>query len=932
MINHIKKTVDERFREIKAQCLQVCSFFPEDERFTTQLKNVLLASNFAYSQWFARPKNLITLYESNDFNRLANRSRLSTLLQQRFESCHDINTLKQQLRHFYHYQLIRIIWHDINQLADLKTIMFNISILADVCIIQTLDFLQPYLEHDYGIPVDKKGNRQQLQVMAMGKLGANELNLSSDIDLIFCYPEEGKLNDTLDNQQFFTRLVQQFIDVLQDLTADGFAYRVDTRLRPYGLSGAIVMSLNALVDYYQNEARDWERYAMIKVRMVYGDHEVNQRLKTILRKFTYSLYIDFSVMESLRNLKKIITKVVNSKNMTNNIKLGKGGIREIEFIAQLFQLIHGGHDYTLQVPNLLTALKHLEQKSYIKNTTELRNAYVFLRILEHHLQAMDNQQTHSFPEDIEIQQRIALSLNIDSRQQLLLKLDHYRQIVSDYFAKVIEKPNSAMFSPKKITPSAVYNSNTFKKTAIDWQQRFQEKELNALDKNRLLHFIAEVQKIAANYNKAETTLDRVFSIAESLLQNSEYFLVFEENPTTLLTLVALCHASAWISKQIMLHPVLLAEMLNEERLYLIPDAAHMQQSLAEQLEQIDFQHDDDVLTIFRHFRQRQVFHIAASDVMGKLDIMRVSDGLTNIAIAVLRGALAQAWEKMTDKYGYPQRDDGNPCAMDFIIIAYGKLGGIELSYESDLDLVFVHDANEQALTIRTDQFNFDAISGAQFYTRLTKELLHILSAQTSSGKLYTIDTRLRPNGLSGLPVPSFTAFAKYQQESAWTWEHQALVRARVVAGDKTLAEKFVQLRDRILSQQRDIKKLKKEVISMHKRVTQADKKQARDIFNLKKSRGGMMDIEFIAQYLVLAWSHKIPELLMFTDNIRIFETCESAGLIPRRQIDQLCNAYRDLRRTSHRLALQYLPEQVPKTEFIALRKHVRNSWKQLIQS
>lgn len=904
----------------------------DDEVVQSQLKQMLLASNYACHQFQGKPQLLIDLIQDGDLTRTYKKQEMSKRLLKHLHGCEDIDELSLRLRAFRHYEMLRIIWRDMNDLAELSEIMLDISNLADACIAQSAELLQDWLEKELGIPLDANGHPEKLQIIAMGKLGARELNLSSDVDLIFCYPEEGDIEGgrAITKQQFFTRLAQQLTRALHQVMADGFVFRVDARLRPYGESGGLVLSFAAMQEYYQKEARSWERYAMIKARMVYGDDLANRRLLIMLRHFTYRIYLDFAAMQSLRKLKEKIRVQVRAKDMENNVKLGAGGIREIEFIAQVFQLIHGGHDYALQTPCLFPALKILGKREYLHDVPELIQAYTFLRTLEHRLQAMDNRQTHSLPENGLIQRRIALTMGFDNWPSLLKQLNEYRDFIIHQFEHVFEKPAKKEAAVEEVQGCDAEKRQQIADIFSEWDERFKQAELSNLANKRLQRFLKVLKKAIWQHQDPVTALSRVLQVTDSLLRHSAYLILFEETPEALAVLINLCGASPWITHQISRYPVLLAELLNERRLYLSADLDQLEELLAEQMSYVNYDDQEAVLDVLRRFKRRQVLHVAASDVMGKLPVMRVSDNLTEIAVAVLRAALKAAWKELLLKHGFPLRNNGELCELDFSIIAYGKLGGVELGYGSDLDLVFVHAGDDQAMTSANSQQK--SITGSQFYARLAKKIIHILNTQMFSGSLYDVDTRLKPGGTQGLLAPNFSAFKEYQRNEAWTWEHQALVRARVVAGDEKLGERFERFREKVLLQERDQAELKQSIVEMREKIRQENKLPPEGMFNLKNAQGGMTDIEFLAQYVVLAWANKVPELLFFTDNIRIFETCESAELLPQKDVDLLCHAYLTYRRERHHLILQNLPDDMSDSELVDLRSAVIKIWQQLLGS
>jgi [glutamine synthetase] adenylyltransferase / [glutamine synthetase]-adenylyl-L-tyrosine phosphorylase len=903
------------------------------EKFLCQLLKVSLASDYFFEQFLQQSKALSLFLQDDHLKRSYKKDEQANLLSQQLKKVNDQNELNQSLRKFRRNEMLRIIWRDILGLADLQEIIGDLSTLADVCINQAVQKLQLWQLKKMG--VEKNFREQQLQVLAMGKLGGSELNLSSDVDLLFAFSEEGEIEGAarhVESQQFFIQLGQALIQTLNAMTADGFVFRVDMRLRPYGESGPLAMSFAALEDYYQEQGRDWERYALVKARMICGDAIEARNLFNMLHTFVYRRYIDFTAMQSLRDMKELIRQQVKEKGLEDNIKLGAGGIREIEFIVQTFQLIHGGQDHRLREPQLLKALRSLSRCGYLdkKSAERLREAYIFLRNLENRLQAIADKQVHQLPQDNLTRARIAYAMNFDSWKSLVEQLNLQRQFIAEQFEKVIAKPKkipSPVFEKSEEDCSGsnqTVNSNLQNIVAI-WEERFQGQGLSDLARRRLNRVLPRVFYEVTICDKPTEALDRVMKVIESLIKHSAYLVLLEENPKALMQLIKLCDTSQWVCEQIANYPLLLGELLDAKRLYLPINYQQLKEQLSDQLSAVDVDELEHILNVLRRFKRRHELRVAAADVSGVLPVMKVSDYLTDIAVVILQQVLKIAWRELIAKYGYPLQKNGKRCTTNFAIVAYGKLGGIELGYGSDLDLVFLHDGDEEAMTNGQD-----AITGAQFFSRLTQRILHLLSMQTDTGRLYEVDTRLKPSGQAGMIVSSFSAFADYQKDSAWLWEHQALVRARVVAGDKELKYKFDDLRCEILRQPHDKKELQEKIGEMRERMRKEAKKPPRGKFDLKQGRGGITDIEFITQYVVLAWAQKQPELLMFPDNIRILETCESAGLLSRKTIDLLCDAYRAYRDQMHHLRLQYQPNYVASKMFAVFRRGVRQIWRELL--
>jgi len=872
----------------------------------------------------------------------------------------DEASLHRALRRFRRESQFRMVWRDLMGLADYHETVAAASDFADTCIQAALDWLYPQACEQYGTPygadpVTGEEVPQQMVVLGMGKLGGHELNISSDIDLIFAFPGKGETRGgrrSLDNQQFFIRLGQKLIQALDQITADGFVFRVDMRLRPYGQSGALALSFAALETYYQDQGREWERYAMVKARVVAGDQKAGQVLMESLRPFVYRKYIDFSAFESLRSMKAMINREVRRKGLENNIKLGSGGIREIEFVVQAFQLIRGGRDRELQQRELLAILGELEALELLPSTVvrELREAYIFLRNLEHALQGMEDKQTQLLPEDELSQARIALIMGFASWQACLDCLNEHRDRVARHFADIIaleDEEDNAMDLDESW--QELWLAEMDEEDAVSWlsEQGFEEpqaslallKELResrtvqvmqSQGRQRLNQFMPVLLEALSHVEKPSETLERVLQLVEAILRRTAYMVLLLENPGARKQLVWLCSESPWIARQLAETPLLLDELLNAESLYHPPAKAELEDDLRQQMLRIPFEDLEEQMESLRHFKKAHILRVAASELHGTLPLMKVSDYLTWIAEVVLDHVVDVAFANLVSRHGYPLRADGSACDTDFAIIGYGKLGGLELGYTSDLDLVFIHDADPEQSTDGDKP-----IDNAVFYTRLGQRIVHILSTQTPSGQLYEVDMRLRPSGNSGLLVSTVTAFDKYQRNDAWTWEHQALARARGVAGCEQTLEKFETLRHEILCQQRDPSKLRQEVVDMREKMRASlgtPESRQGEVFHIKHDTGGLIDIEFMVQYLMLSQSHDHPELTQWSDNIRQLEELGRVGVLPVEDTEKLRETFITLRSTIHRRALQNLNSQVSGDAFPGEREYVRTMWQKVMSS
>ena len=932
---------------------------------TEALRRSCALSDFVHEQAVRDSQLLAELGASGDLERRFAAGELHGQLQALLADCVDEDELGRRLRRFRNRQQVRIIWRDLNRLASLAETCGDLSDLADACIDGAYQWLYPRHCEQFGTPIGRRsGQPQHLVILGMGKLGAHELNLSSDIDLIFGYPEGGEtegVKRSLDNQEFFIRLGQRLIKALDAITVEGFVFRVDMRLRPYGSSGALVLSFNALEQYYQDQGRDWERYAMIKARVVGGDQAAGKQLLEMLRPFVYRRYLDFSAIEALRAMKQLIQQEVRRKGMSDNVKLGSGGIREVEFIAQAFQLIHGGRDLSLQQRPLLKVLDTLEGQGYLPAPiiAEMKEGYEFLRYTEHALQAIGDRQTQMLPDNDLDRARVACIMGFADWASFHERLMYWRGRIEWHFRQVIADPDEEEggeaetcvggewlplweealepdMAERQLAEAGFREPAAALKRLIDLRGGNQVRTMQRLGRERLDAFVPRLLAQAVEHANPDLVLERVLPLVEAVARRSAYLVLLTENPGALQRLMTLCAASPWIAEQITRFPLLLDELLNEGRLFKPPLAPELAAELRERLTRIPEDDLEQQMEALRHFKLAHGLRVAASEIAGTLPLMKVSDYLTWLAEAILDQVLALAWRQSVAKYGNPRRADGSLCDPDFIIVGYGKVGGLEFGHGSDLDLVFIHDGDSQA---ETD--GAKPIDGAQFFARLGQRIIHLLTTQTTSGQLYEVDMRLRPSGAAGLLVSSLAAFQRYQENEAWTWEHQALVRARVLTGCARVAEGFERVRATILERARDLPKLQAEVSEMRAKMrdnlgsretaagTGANAFDAATSFDLKQDAGGIVDIEFMVQYAALAWSGQHPELHRYTDNIRILDGLRDVGLLPAADVELLQEAYKAYRSAAHRQALQKQPGKVGGDQFAEERRSVMRLWREL---
>ena len=907
-----------------------------------QLARVLACSPFVAGLCRRKPGLLLELLASGTLDRSLEADEFRAGLQASLAE--PGAELDVALRVYRQRHMLRIVWRDFCRLADTMETVRDTSLLAEACIAEALDHHQLALEQRFGVPRGRQsGERQQLIVLAMGKLGARELNVSSDIDLIFVYPEAGGTDGEtkpLSNEEFFTRGGRGVIASLDKITAEGFVFRVDMRLRPYGESGALVHNFAALEEYYQDQGRDWERYALIKARAVTGDPAQAVELMAALRPFVFRRYVDFGVIESLRGMKQMITAEVRRRGLQTDVKLGLGGFREVEFIAQCFQLIRGGRDLGLQQRELLSVLQECAVLGCLPSAVadELRAAYLFLRDSEHAIQGYEDRQTQALPGDPVPRLAMATVMGFDNWDDYLCRLDEHRARVAGHFNDLIAEPGESGEAESEDDLQLWGDGLSAEVLADLGYGRAEEtlQQLQALQQSakvvtlqpegraRLEQFMPRLLQECTEADEPDLALERLLPLVASVVRRSAYLALLLENPPALRELVTLCGASPWIAEQMARHPVLLDELLDRASLYSAPDKTLLQEELRQQVARLSLEDLEAQMDALRYFKASHVLRVAASELVGRLPLMHVSDKLTWIAEVILEHVVAVAWADLTHKYGQPRRDHEG---YGFAVFGYGKLGGIELGYGSDLDLVFVSDAAKQGVT-DGDR----SIDNTVFYTRLGQRIIHILETRMSLGQLYEVDMRLRPSGESGMLVTTFDGFRSYQETSAWTWEHQALVRARFAAGDADVARKVAVLRQEILCQPRQEEELAREVQKMRNRMREhllPGKDPDAKGFDLKQGPGGIVDIEFMVQYAVLAWSHRCPALAVWSDNVRILETLGREGLFAPAECDRLTEAYLGYRSAAHQLSLQQQPGRVPAGRFAESRQFVRDKWEEL---
>ncbi|WP_163923642.1 bifunctional [glutamate--ammonia ligase]-adenylyl-L-tyrosine phosphorylase/[glutamate--ammonia-ligase] adenylyltransferase [Photobacterium sp. Alg240-V54] len=863
----------------------------------------------------------------------------------------DEASLMRSLRHFRRRYMALIAWQDFSHRVDLEHSLASLSQLAEALIMEAYHWLYQQCCTEWGMPVNDQAEPQPMLILGMGKLGGGELNFSSDIDLIFTYPENGETvggRRSLANAQFFTRLGQRLIKALDQITYDGFCYRVDMRLRPFGDSGPLVMSYAALEDYYQEQGRDWERYAMIKARVM-GKESFSQYqgLRQMLRPFVFRRYIDFSAIQSLRRMKAMIGSEVRRRGLTNNIKLGAGGIREVEFIAQSFQLIRGGREPSLRGRGLLPTLAAIKALALLPDADvdALTSGYCHLRRLENLLQAIDDKQTQTLPDKPLDQARLACAMAQPDWASLMAITTQHMTAIHAIFDDIIGHDDQdsqqevatqyhemwAMVTNEDVLLTILAEIKAPEpqqqaQNLISFKHELFKRTLGPRGREALATLMPEILAQVVLRDDAVKLLPRLTKLIIRIATRTTYLELLTEHPVALKQLIRLCAASPMVADQLALYPLLLDELLDPQHLYQPTELTSYQDELREYLARIPEEDMEQQMEAIRQFKQTQLLRIAAADIAGVLPLMKVSDHLTYLAEAIIAAVVNQAWLQTAAKYGEPSHLLERQ-SKGFAVIGYGKVGGWELGYGSDLDLVFVHDCPDNVYTTGNKE-----IDGRQFYLRLAQRIIHLFSTRTASGVLYEVDMRLRPSGASGLLVTTVSAFGEYQQQQAWTWEHQALVRARTVYGDAQLQAAFSEVRQQVLTVERDSAQLANDVVTMRDKMRAHLGKKKAGMFGLKQDQGGITDIEFLAQYLVLAYAHQQPALTRWSDNIRIFESLAANGILDSSTAAKLQQAYCDMRNAIHRLSLLGLPAYVEQQQFTDERHTVAQVWQQWLAS
>ncbi|MDE3210153.1 MAG: bifunctional [glutamate--ammonia ligase]-adenylyl-L-tyrosine phosphorylase/[glutamate--ammonia-ligase] adenylyltransferase [Pseudomonadota bacterium] len=900
----LRALIDERYGGLMARCRSAGVPLHDDAGVAERIRRTLLASDFAFDVWSRQPhllapQGLERLRSGSDAGSRAEALRLSD----------DEAECMAQLRRFRHAEALRLVFRDVNGLDELPETLSATSALYESLLALALAWSERALASRYGHSRNEEGELQRLLVIGFGKLGGSELNFSSDIDLVFAYPQAGQTDGPrpLDNSEYFVRLGRELVRLLHETTMDGICARVDMRLRPFGNAGRLALSFAAMEQYYQNEGRDWERYAWIKARPVVADPAASRQLQELLRPFVYRKYLDYTAFAGLREMKALIDAEVARKDLADNLKLGPGGIREIEFVVQLVQLIRGGREPSLRVRGLLPALTACEARGHIPAARArlLREAYVLLRRVENRVQMLRDAQTHDIPADALSRERIALSLDYPHWDALNGALATHRAIVSEEFAAVL-MPRGSQTASVPVADARLWQSACdetldagmlersgfvpgaeLADALLKLPQASQVRAMSARSRERLDRLLPQLFSAARSTSAPVASLLRLCRLMQAVARRSSYLALLEEQPPALRRLARLFSDSAFLAERVIAQPLLLDDVLDPRIDQLPFKRTDIAAEIARVLGTLEEREAEAELERINEFRSSTAFRLGLAFNDGRVNAVATARRLAALAESVVGAVLALSERELVAQHGrLPGEGSG------FAVLGYGSLGGEELGFASDLDLVFVYDSRRaQAMSDGARP-----LEGARWYQRLAQRVMNWLTVLTRAGRMYEVDTRLRPDGSKGLLVSSLDAFVAYQKSRAWTWEHQALLRARPVAGDAALSRALAEVRRDTLAVPREPAKVLAEVGSMRRRWrAERDRSDGRQL-DLKQGRGGLLDIEFALQGLVLAHAAQQPGLLGVTANAALIEACRAGGLLDTAQAALLTAAHAELLR------------------------------------
>ena len=911
-----------------------------------EFRFVLALSEFVSNTIYSYPKECCQLIEQGALDDPSFHIEPASYVKEYVDDKLSDFDLKRRLRVLRRIHYMAIAWRDLCGFADINEVFEKLSSLAEAVVLRLLEVVRSQLKKVYGDAFDSDGSPLPLLVIGMGKLGGRELNFSSDIDLIFTYPMEGETSGprVVTFREFFSKIVQRMANFLSDITSDSFCYRIDLRLRPFGDAGAIVNSFDALQVYYETQGRTWERYALVKGRILGQSEELDSyaaELTSMLRPFVYRRYLDYGAIQSLRKLKHLIESEVRRRCLNNNFKLGKGGIREIEFISQAFALMRGGRYTELREESLRKSLKNIISLDLIPREIceKLDESYVYLRRLENIIQEISDKQTQNLPDNSKDMARVVAAMNYDSEEHFRADLDEVMQFVHEEFKKVVADEEDSEEDYKnfdlweadsdleemcaELEPHMVNKENTRDMAGdiITLKTSLARMPVGPVGRETLLELMPKVIYLIAKEQQSAALFKRMSGLIEKIALRTPYIQLLRDKNEVLERFIELLKENHFASELITSHPILLDELFIPQYFTKPPSPDEFLSMLQEQLLRIDRDDLEAVMEELRLFKKIMVFRIALSDKAGKLPLMKISDALTWLAEALIKELIVIAWELNVQKYGEPEGRSVNDPGI--AVIGYGKLGGIELGYKSDLDMVFLKRAGDGVTN------GENGVPESIFYQRLVQRIMHLATTTTVGGILYDLDMRLRPDGDTGVLISDTDSFDLYQKGRAWTWEHQALVRARPIAGSADIIEKFNQIREEVIRAEKDDQKLKEDVVGMREKMRSHLDRSSDKLYDIKHGVGGMIDIEFISQYLLLKYAPIYPQMKLWSDNVRILEECSNLGIVDKSITDELIAAYIDIRQVYHELSLADLPRLISVADRIPATYRVEEIWKKI---
>ncbi len=906
--SEVSHFLDQRLSRLETVARDAGVAFYDDAGVDSHLECVLLASDYAFESFHQDPQLL-----GPELVRLMNDPRHADARATPVMSPLDDAEFRAELRRFRRRESLRLIWRDVSNVDRVETTLHGSSVLAEICLEAALRHAERQIAVRHGVIRMADGEVQRLVVLALGKLGGSELNFSSDVDLVLAYAESGTSDGArpLDADAWYSKLSQHVISALADRTPDGFVYRVDLRLRPFGNVGRVALSFSAMEQYYQREGRDWERYAWIKARPVAGDRAAGVRLLDMLRPFVFRRYLDYTAYAGLREMKTLIDAEVARKDRADHLKLGPGGIREIEFIVQLMQLIRGGREPALRVCGLMPALRACEQLGLIPaaRAKRLGDAYCFLRRLENRVQMFADQQTHDLPADAFVRERLALSLGYRDWPALIGQLDLHRGVVSDEFNTVM--------APERRARSTAQNAEwmtlwaRFVEEGVDQAPLVAagfepvEPVVTALEgllnspilraasvraRERLDRVLPALFASAAGSTAPSACMVRLIGLVHAVARRSAYLSLLDEQPAAMRRLTAVFAASALLAKRVIAHPLLLDELFEDRSDGPPPDRDVIEAEITRRLAGLHGEGLEREIELVQEQRLAAQFRIGLAFLGQRMDAVQAARALAAVAEAVLATVLRIAERDLFTAHGRLAGAASESAGM--AVIGYGSLGGTELGFGSDLDLVFVYDG---AMANAQDESDgAKPLDGARYYARLAQRFVHLLTTMTRSGRLYEIDIRLRPDGGKGLLVTSIESYVAYQKDRAWTWERQALVRARAVAGDVGLGRRFGEVRASALQARLDADDLRRQIVEMRTRWRDERDRSTETLLDLKQGFGALVDIEFLIQALVLEHGERQPRLLGSSNTVELITIAADAGILGETDARQLRDAHERL--------------------------------------